>query len=130
MARSVPFGTRPGRQPEKSVADLTALGAFPERLRAFFIYAARFDQTTRRSFYMSRPSRLPRRTFALLAVASAVVCSGLSHAQAPAKPAATKPAAAKAAAPYVHAKLASVESKVGNLDGSPITPVINISGRP
>ena len=38
--------------------------------------------------------------------------------------------AAKAAAPYVHAKLASVESKVGNLDGSPITPVINISGRP
>jgi branched-chain amino acid transport system substrate-binding protein len=48
---------------------------------------------------MSRSSRFPRRTFALLAVASAVVFSGLSHAQAPAKPAPAKPAAAKSAAP-------------------------------
>jgi branched-chain amino acid transport system substrate-binding protein len=48
---------------------------------------------------MSRSSRFPRRTFAFLAVASAVVFSGLSHAQAPAKPAPAKPAAAKSAAP-------------------------------
>jgi branched-chain amino acid transport system substrate-binding protein len=42
---------------------------------------------------MSRFPRFPRRTFAVLAVASAVVCSGLSHAQSPAKQAAAKAAA-------------------------------------
>ena len=64
---------------------------------------------------MSRSSRFPRRTFALLAVASAVVFSGLSHAQAPAKPAAAKAAAPAGPLAGQVVKMVRIDAQTGLL---------------
>ena len=64
---------------------------------------------------MSRPSRFPRRTFALLAVASAVVFSGLSHAQTPAKPAAAKAAAPAGPLAGQVVKMVRIDAQTGLL---------------
>jgi branched-chain amino acid transport system substrate-binding protein len=64
---------------------------------------------------MSRSPRFPRRTFALLAVASAVVFSGLSHAQTSAKPAAAKAAAPAGPLAGQVVKMVRIDAQTGLL---------------